>query len=122
MVSAGDNTLVSGFYVSGSTPKSVLIRAIGPTLATFGVTGALSDSKLDVYQRGVTVPVASNDNWGGSATLKSAFETVGAFSLPDASKDAAIIVPLQPGAYTVQVSGVDGATGAALVEIYELPE
>ena len=121
VVGSGDNMLVSGFYVGGSTPKTVLIRAVGPTLATFGVTGMLSDSRLDLFQRGGSTPVASNDNWGGTAALKSAFESVGAFALPDTSRDAAMIVPLQPGAYTVQVSGVGGATGVALVEIYELP-
>ena len=121
-VGTGENTPVTGFYFGGSTAKTVLLRAIGPTLATLGVTGALSDSRVDVFQRGVATPVASNDNWGGGAALKSAFESVGAFSLPDASRDAALIVTLQPGAYTIQVSGVGGAAGVALVEVYELAQ
>jgi hypothetical protein len=65
--------------------------------------------------------VASNDNWGGGATLAAAFTSSGAFSLPAASRDAAIIANLTAGNYTVQVSGVGGVTGVTLVEIYELP-
>ena len=122
LVGTGENTPVTGFYFGGSTAKLVLVRAIGPTWATFGVAGALSDSRVDVFQRGVATAVSSNDNWGGTAALRSAFESVGAFSLPEASRDAALIVTLQPGAYTVQVSGVGGATGVALVEVYELTQ
>ena len=110
----------AGFVVGGNGPKNVLVRAIGPTLgSSFGVTGAVNDPQLTLNS-GQTV-VASNDNWGGGATLSAAFSSVGAFALPAASRDAAVIASLNPGNYTVQVSGVAGATGIILVEIYELP-
>ena len=64
--------------------------------------------------------VAANDNWGGSPTLQSAFTQAGAFALPTGSNDAAVFVRLPPGGYTVVVSGVGGATGTALVEVYDL--
>jgi hypothetical protein len=110
----------AGFVVGGTGTKNVLVRAIGPTLATaFGVGGAVSDPQLTLNS-GQTV-VASNDNWGGGATLAAAFASVGAFALPAASRDAAVVASLSPGNYTVQVSGVATATGTILVEIYEVP-
>jgi hypothetical protein len=109
-----------GFYVGGSGTRNVLVRAIGPTLGTaFGVSGAVSDPQLTLYS-GQTA-MAANDNWGGGSALSSAFSSVGAFVLPVTSRDAATVASLGPGSYTVQVSGVGGATGTILVEIYELP-
>jgi hypothetical protein len=110
----------AGFVVGGGGTMNVLVRAIGPTLGTaFGAGGAVSDPHLTLYS-GQTA-VASNDNWGGGATLASAFSSVGAFALPAGSRDAAVAASLNPGNYTVQVSGVSSATGLILVEIYELP-
>ena len=113
--------LTAGFVIQGLMPKQVLIRAVGPTLALapFGVGGALSDPKLDLFL-GQTV-IASNDNWGGTAALSSAFSSVGAFTLGATSKDAALLVTLFPGSYTAQASGVAGSTGVTLVEVYEVP-
>jgi hypothetical protein len=109
-----------GFTVGGAGIKNVLIRAIGPTLnSAFGVGGAVADPQLTVYS-GQT-PIASNDNWGGGTALSSAFSSVAAFALPVASRDAAVATSLNPGNYTVQVSGVSGVTGTILVEVYELP-
>ena len=65
--------------------------------------------------------INQNDDWGGSGSLSSAFASVGAFTLPAASKDAALLVTLAPGTYTAQVSGVNNTTGVALVELYEIP-
>ena len=117
-VGTGDNVLVVGFAISGLAEKTLLIRAVGPTLA-FAVTGSLPDPKLEVF-RGSTL-LQSNDDWGGTTTLSTAFSQVGAFPLPATSKDAALLVTLQPGSYTAQVSGVGGTTGVALIEVYELP-
>lgn len=115
----GEGVLIVGFVISGDAPMRVLVRAIGPALTSLGVNGALSDPQLDVYQ-GSTL-VQHNDNWSGSSELTTAFTKTGAFALPDpASKDAAMIVTLQPGAYTAIVSGVAGADGIALAEVYEL--
>lgn len=120
-VGVGENTLVAGFVVAGNAAKRVLIRAIGPTLAGFGRSGVLADPLLAVTPAGAQSALALNDNWGASAELFNAFLSVGAFALAGDSKDAAVVLALNPGAYTVQVSGFGGTTGDALVEIYELP-
>lgn len=108
-----------GLVVRGPGTKTVLIRAVGPTLGTFGVTNALADPKLELY-RGTEL-LQANDNWNGTDFLANAFTQVGAFALPATSKDSALLVTLQPGAYTAQISGVGGSTGVALVGVYEGP-
>ncbi len=119
-VGTGDNLLIAGFVIGGTTPVRVLVRAVGPTLGVFGVGGVLADPVL-VISSGGTV-VARNDNWGGTAELTAAFSSVGAFALsPAASLDAAVIATLAPGSYTAQISGAAAGTGVALVEVYELP-
>lgn len=118
-VGAADSALIAGFSINGTGTKRLLIRAIGPKLGDFGVTGTLSDPRLDIYNSAGTL-VASNDNW--LATNASAFTQAGAFALTAGSKDAAVVVTLPAGAsYTAIVAGVDGATGQAMVEIYDLP-
>lgn len=124
---SGENTLIAGFVISGNVPKRLLIRGIGPRLATgFGVTGALADPKVDLFlsENGRSTRFAANDNWadGGAVPVRAAFASAGAFDLPDsASRDAAMIVTAPAGAYTAQVSGVGSAAGEAMIEIYELP-
>ena len=119
-VNTGGGILITGFTISGNVPKTVLIRAIGPNLTQFGVSGVLADPRLDLY-RGAVV-IQSNDNWGGTAALSAAFTSVGAFQLsPASSKDAVLLVTLPPGGYTAQASGVGNTTGVGLIEIYEVP-
>jgi hypothetical protein len=119
-VGTGDNILIFGFVIDGTGSKRVLIRGVGPTLSTaFGLSGALADPRFEVFRSGSTTAVASNDNW--DASLASTFTAVGAFQLTTGSRDAALVTSLTPGAYTVQVSGVNNTTGEALVEIYEVP-
>jgi uncharacterized protein YegL len=118
-ISAGE-TLTTGFVITGSAAKTVLIRAVGPTLGTsFGIAGSMTDPKVDLYS-GSSV-IASSDNWGGGGVLSQAFSKVGAFSLGAATKDAALVITLQAGSYTAQVTGVNGASGVTLVEVYEMP-
>ena len=95
----------------GPRPMSVVDLANLPRLI---------DPQLSVIPLGRTAPVAANDNWGGTPELIAAFAAVGAFGLPSGSGDAAVVVRLPPGAYTVTVSGVGDTTGRALVEIYDL--
>jgi hypothetical protein len=76
--------------------------------------------RLSVVPQGLNVVAASNDDWSGTADLKAAFATAGAFSIPDTSKDAAVAVRLPPGAYSVVVSGANNATGTVLAEVYDL--
>ncbi|MDO8543038.1 MAG: lamin tail domain-containing protein [Opitutaceae bacterium] len=111
--------LTAGFVIRGGSSRTVLIRAIGPTLADFGVGNVISDPQLTLF-RGQTA-IGRNDNWGATAELSAAFTVVGAFDLPGASLDAAYLATLTPGEYTVQVTGVGGAAGTALVEVYEVP-
>jgi hypothetical protein len=136
-VGTGDNILVGGFVVAGTTDEALLIRAIGPALAGFGVSGTLGSPVLTLYNSAGVV-IAANTGWGnpvvpgsgavlggpGAMALQAAtsgvFPQVGAFALPSGSADCAMVVDLPPGAYTAQVSGVDGATGVGLVEIYEI--
>jgi len=119
--------LISGFWILGDGPKQLLIRAVGPTLggAPYNVPGVLADPQLGVFASvlppGKSGAVVSNDNWGGTAELKAAFDQVGAFHLAsDSSKDAALVVRLPPAGYTVQATGVGGATGNVLVEVYDM--
>lgn len=108
--------LIAGFTLGGNAPRTVLIRAIGPTLASFGVTSALSDPRLDLYSG--PSKINENDTWANA--LSPTFAAVGAFALVPGGRDAALLVTLAPGGYTVQVSGVDGAAGEALIELYEV--
>ena len=124
-VTAGEGVLVGGFVIAGNAPKRLLVRGVGPTLATFGATGLLADPKLQIFRNGTVI--AENDNWSAVAAdataITAASTRTGAFALPAASKDAAMIVTLAPGAYTAQVGAADGtASGVALVEIYEIPD
>ena len=119
-VGTGGGILIAGFSISGNTPKRVLIRAAGPALGAFGLTGVLANPRLDLYRD--TALLQSNDDWGGAAGLSEAFSQVGAFSFPGpTSLDAALLVSLNPGSYTAQVSGAAASTGVAIVEIYEIP-
>jgi len=121
-VGTGDAVLIPGFVVSGAGSLKLLIRAVGPTLANFGVTGVLADPALTLYSG--TTALATNDNWSSaanSAEVAATAAAVGAFALTNGSKDAAILTTLPAGAYTAVVSGVGGTTGTALVEFYVVP-
>ncbi len=121
-VGTGDAVLIPGFIISGTGSLRLLIRAVGPTLATLGVNNVLADPMLTLYS-GSTV-LSTSDNWsseGNATAIAAAAASVGDFALPVGSKDAALVTTLTPGAYTVVVSGVGNTTGTALVEIYTLP-
>jgi hypothetical protein len=120
-VGTGSAILISGFVISGSTSETVLIRASGPALGAFGVTGALPDPKVQLFDASQNL-LASNSGWGGSLQIASAALSVGAFPWSNPSgADSAILVTLPPGSYTVQTSGASGDTGVALLEVYTLP-
>ncbi|MBI5689808.1 MAG: PQQ-binding-like beta-propeller repeat protein [Verrucomicrobia bacterium] len=123
-VGTGGDVLIAGFSITGTTPKTVLIRGIGPTLAAFGVTDVLADPKLELFASGAATATASNDNWSSAtnaAAITAGAAKVGAFALAPDSRDAVLLLAINPGSYTVQVSGIEGATGTALIEIYEVP-
>jgi hypothetical protein len=116
---SGEQTLTAGFVVTGSGPRKVLIRGVGPTLATFGVGNVLADPALAVIHNRQTI--ATNDNWAGEATVAAAINTVSAFPLGVSSADAAVVITVEPGLYSAQVAGNNHTTGVALIEVYELP-
>ena len=125
-VLSGDNVMIAGFIISGNSPKTMLIRARGPTLADFGVPHAMRDPFLRLYS-GQTV-IAQNDNWRDTqeqVILATGLDPcqpfqVGGTMPTDCSRESAILATLNPGAYTAIVSGVAGETGVGLVEVYEV--
>jgi hypothetical protein len=119
---AGDTQIV-GFVVGGKTPRSILLRAVGPSLAAFGLTDVVTHPAISLFQQNGTV-VASNDDWGlvDATRLTAAFDRAGAFRFLNAtSHDAALFLSLNPGAYTLQAWDTNGATGNIVVEVYEVP-
>jgi hypothetical protein len=119
-VGTGAEAVTVGFYISGSGSKQLLIRGVGPTLATaFGVGGVLGNPQLTVFNSS-GVAIQSDAAWGGSAALANVFSEVGAFALPVDSADSAIYTSLPGGfAYTAQISGINDTTGVALAELYD---
>lgn len=122
-VGSGEAAMINGFVLTGTRAHQLLIRGVGPTLAGYGVNAALADPFLRVRDStGATV--ALNDNWDStenSPALREAATAVNAFALNAGSKDAALLLTLPPGSYTVELSGIGIATGVGLMEIYELP-
>jgi hypothetical protein len=127
----GSNQVFQGFVIAGDQPKRVLIRAVGATLKTFGVNDGVADPSVKIYSDNTVV--ASDEDWGSAGTagntsvtlgstqdIAAAANAVGAFPLPDGSKDAALLVTLPPGLYSAVVNGA-GASGSVLVEAYEVP-
>jgi hypothetical protein len=116
-VRAGTGVMIGGFIIQGSAPRTVLVTARGPSLATYGIANPLADPKLEIYS-GSTL-VASNDDWqtqAGGAGAVSAIQATGV--APGDAKESALLVTLNPGAYTAIVSGVGGVTGVAIVEVF----
>ena len=114
-----ENTVSTGSASAPATPKLV---SAGPAARMSSVFAALADPVLTLFSG--SQALLTNDNWGDApnlAQLRAAATRVGAFTLAEGSKDAALLVTLPPGSYTVQASGTGDTTGVALVEIYEVP-
>jgi YVTN family beta-propeller protein len=121
LVGTGGNILIDGFVIAGSTSQTVLIRASGPALGSFGVTGLLPDPQLDLFD-GASQMIASNAGWGGNPQIATAAAISGGFQWSEpSSSDSAMLLTLPPGKYTAQVSDQSGDTGIALAEIYIVP-
>lgn len=126
-LNATDPFFITGFVIAGKTSKTVLIRAIGPGLTDFGVTGANTDPRIELF-RGDGAPLAGNDDWGvlgsSSFTLDDKIRIsaqVGAFALKAGSFDASLLVTLAPGSYTARIAGSRGELGTVLLEFYIVP-
>jgi len=123
-VGKGDDVAIVGFSVNGSGTAKVLVRVVGPTLGTFGVSGVIQHPVLTVYDS-ANRPIAVNLGWTGggqTAELKTAFDAVGAFGLSETTvADCALLITLPPGNYTAMASGAQDSTGVAIVEAYLVP-
>jgi cyclophilin family peptidyl-prolyl cis-trans isomerase len=114
------HSLTAGFTISGTTAKTVLIRGVGPTLGSFGLTGLMPDPQLTLFGS-ASVQLAANTGWAGDSQIAAEAALVHAFTLPASSADSAILITLPPGGYSAQVTSASGAGGNALVEVYEVP-
>jgi len=120
-VGTGGDILFGGFAIGGTTDETVLIRGIGPRLglSPFYLSPVLAQPVLTLYLGGTPTGYA-NTGWGGDPALANAMAAVGAYPLDATSQDSLLLVTLPPGTYSAEVSGVNGATGIAAVEVYEV--
>jgi hypothetical protein len=114
-VQTGDDVLIGGFIIGNGGADTVLVRAIGPSLAALGVANPLADPTLDLYD-GNGAAIRSDDNWRD--TQEALIRSTGLAPSDDA--ESAIIRSLGPGNYTAIVRGKAGGTGVALMEVYDL--
>ena len=117
---------IAGLVIDGDAPKRVIIRGVGPGLVpTVAAALVLANPTLQLNKLNTVTKtwevVGANDDWGGSAELATAMSQAGMGALAADSKDAVLLIELQPGIYTAQLSGVGATTGIGLVEIYEAP-
>jgi hypothetical protein len=113
-VLTGDQVMIAGLIIQGDGPQTVVVRARGPSLAQFNVPGLLANPQLQLFSG--STQIAVNDDWGGAAN--AAQLTASGFAPSDA-RESAILLTLDPGAYTAIVTGVGGTTGVAIVEVFE---
>jgi hypothetical protein len=116
-VETGDNLAIGGFIITGSTSKKVIIRALGPSLAKFGVTDALADPVVELHRSDGAV-IASNNNWRETQEA----QIIATQLQPTNDAESAIVATLAPGSYTAVVGGVGNTSGVGLVEIYDLDD
>lgn len=124
-VGTGDQVLIPGFVIGGAGTKTLLVRAVGPKLADFKVNGVLPDPQIQIVPQGGSAVIAANDNWpefADQGALETARRAVSAFSLGLSTLDASLLLTLAPGGYTAPTSDVTGATGIALVELYDVDD
>jgi len=118
----GTREAIGGFVLKGDKPLRILIRAVGPKLADYHVTGVLANPRLRLFKG--TELIATNDDWDAvpesGTELREAFRQTGAFNLEPGSKDAALVLTLEAGAYTVWMESADGSSGVCLLELYEV--
>jgi phosphoesterase family protein len=115
-VQTADNVMIAGFIITGSLPKKVIIRGLGPSLVGFGIFGVLTDPLLELHKPDGSVVI--NDNW--EATQASEIQATGI--APVNNLESAMVVTLTPGAYTAILRGADNGVGIGLVDVYDLDE
>jgi hypothetical protein len=115
-VQTGSNVSIAGFIISGTDPKKVLIRAIGPSLAAFGIANALQDPTLELHNANSLL--ISDNNWQSAANsgqIPAAYQ-------PADARESAILANLQPGSYTAIMAGTNASTGVGLIEVYDFDD
>ena len=117
LVLTGNDVMIGGFVIGGSTSKTVVVRARGPSLADFGITNALANPMLQLVRSSDQAQIAVNDNWGSAS---SAVQISGSGFAPSNALESAILMTLAPGAYTSIMSGADGGTGVGIIEVFEV--
>jgi len=120
-IGQGDNVGIAGFVISGTVPKRVLIRGVGPSLTGQGVTAPLAHPLVLVYKsRTIIAQNAGVHTAPELAAINAAATQVGAFALTGTG-DATLLLTLDPGAYTVMLADSTGGSGVGLIEVYEAP-
>ena len=116
LVQTGNHVLIGGFIISGTGPKKLVMRALGPTLSSFGVPGVLQNPTLELHNASGAL-IAFNDNWGDTPNKQ---QIIDANLAPPNAAEPAILATLDPGNYTAIVRGANNTTGVALVEGYDI--
>jgi Matrixin len=119
-IQTGANVMIGGFIVNGTLPKRLGIRAIGPSLSTFGVQGTISDPTLSIFDA-TNTRIYFNDNWADSEPISVSTSSNPALQ-PSNAKESTIIISLPPGAYTAIVQGAGGVIGNGRVDVFETPQ
>jgi hypothetical protein len=116
LVQTGNQVLIGGFIISGTGPKKLVMRALGPTLSSFGVPGALQNPTLELRNAAGAL-ISFNDNWGDGPNKQ---QIIDAHLAPPNAAEPAILATLDPGNYTAIVRGANNTTGVAVVEGYDI--
>lgn len=116
LVQTGDSVMIAGLIVQGEGPKTVVLRARGPSLTALGVPGALANPRLSLYSGQMVI--ASNDDYRTASNL---VQLQASGFAPADDRESAILITLNPGAYTAIVSGAGGTTGVGIVEVFAVP-
>ena len=114
-VLTGDAVVIAGFIIQGSGPQTVVVRARGPSLSASGIAQPLANPILRLVRSSDNATIATNDDWGSAANVKEIFHSGFA---PDDPRESAVLVTLDPGAYTAIVAGVENGTGVGIVEVF----
>jgi hypothetical protein len=122
-VGTGERVMIAGFVVQGNAPKRVLLRAVGPSMARFGLSDVLANPRLELHDK--TNVIARNDDWeatqtGGVIFSDQVANIQNTGMAPIDPAESALIATLSPGSYTAVVEGVNGGTGVGSVEVYDL--
>ena len=116
----GGTVMIVGFIIRGETPLRMLVRGLGPALANVGVARPIADPLVEIYAAGAPAPLVVNDNWSDDPEIAETARRVKAMPLAPGSRDAALLVALEPGAYTALIAVTDHTSGNALIEFHVL--